>query len=145
MNKLVIAFLGAVTVFAVGFVLVELHAPLTPSDAHDGRDARDSRPPGTPWVPPPLPPPSASHPSGFGGPPVAGASSSTRPERPPALPPVPSSLPGTPDPGDVVIDGKTRREWHSYYQERQRKAAIEILHYQTVVDRAIAGEEPDPR
>ncbi len=60
------------------------------------------------------------------------------------LPPVPTAAPGAADPGDVVIDGKTRREWHAYYQERQRKGAIEVLRYQTIVDRAIAGEEPDP-
>jgi hypothetical protein len=141
MNKLVIVFLGAVTVFAVAFVLVELHAPLTPKDAPDARTPV----PGTSWVPPPIPQRSMSRTSAFAGPPVPGAPPSTRPEHPPALPPVPAAAPGAADPGDVVIDGKTRREWHIYYQERQRKVAIEILRYQTIVDRAIAGEEPDPR
>ena len=142
MNKLVIALLAAVTLFAVIFVFVELHAPLSAADARDTPAPR----PGTPWVPPPLPPPSPSHPSGFAPPSPPGAPPSTHAERPPQLPPVPQPAePGAHDPGTDVIDGKTRREWHSYYEERQRKGAIEILRYQTVVDRAVAGEEPDPK
>lgn len=142
MNKLVIALLGAVTLFAVVFVFVELHAPLSSEDVHDARTPR----PGTPWVPPPLPPPSPSHPSAFGLPSPAGAPPSTHAERPPQLPPVPQpATSGAHDPANDVIDGKTRREWHAYYDERQRKSAIELLRYQTLVDRAVAGEEPDPK
>jgi len=131
--KLVVPLLAVVTIVAVGFVLVELHAPLTP-----GAPPPSSSPPSS-WPsssPPPLapgaPPPVASPP------PVTAA----RPVPPPiAAPPVaPAS-----DPLDVVVRGKTRREWHAYYAERQLQIAAEVQRYQAVVDRAIAGEEPDPR
>jgi hypothetical protein len=45
----------------------------------------------------------------------------------------------------VVVRGKTRREWHAYYADRQVAIAAELQRYQAIVDRSIAGEEPDPR
>ena len=121
MMKIVVPLLGAIVVIAVGFVLVELRAPLTPS-------------PPTTTAPPPLAPPPVAPP------PVA---------PPPAAPRAANSQPAPPsppaDPLDVVVRGKTRREWHAYYAERQQKMTADIQRYQAIVDRAIAGEEPDPR
>jgi hypothetical protein len=124
MMKILVPLLAAVTIIAVGFVLVELHAPITPA-----------APPSS------TPPPFAAPP--VAAPPVAAA-------RPPVVapaPPPPAAPPQAPssDPLDVVVRGKTRREWHAYYTQRQQQLSIEILRYQSVVDRAIAGEEPDPR
>jgi hypothetical protein len=118
MMKILVPLLAAITIFAVGFVLVELRAPVAP--------ATSPPPPPTP-VAAPLPPP--------------------RPTPSPKLP-TPNAQPTPPSTGDpleVVVRGKTRREWHIYYAERQKQTAIEILRYQTIVDRAVAGEEPDPR
>jgi hypothetical protein len=122
--KILLPLLAAVVLFAVGFVLVELHAPITPPAA------ATSPPPPPPVAappvavaPPPPPPPVAA--------PIAPAVA------PPAAPPS--------DPLDVVVRGKTRREWHLFYGERQQQLAVEIQRYQSIVDRAIAGEEPDPR
>jgi hypothetical protein len=127
MKKLLVALFAVVTVVAVGFVLVEMRSPLS------------------------KPEPPSSHTSAFAPPPSANAPATApagmlqRPDRPPPIPPVPSAAPGEPDPGAVVVDGKTRSEWHKYYAERQRLTTIEILRYQSVIDRAIAGEEPDPK
>ncbi|HEX8953620.1 MAG TPA: hypothetical protein VF945_17305, partial [Polyangia bacterium] len=71
---------------------------------------------------------------------------------PSSIPHAPLPPPGTAAPAppaadrlDVVVRGKTRREWHAYYAERQRQITVEVQRYQAVVDRAVAGEEPDPR
>ncbi|HXU70951.1 MAG TPA: hypothetical protein VN947_16570 [Polyangia bacterium] len=132
MKKLLVPLLATVLVVALGFVIVELHAPLSPSsDEHAS-------------APPPSPP--SAHTSAFAPPSSAAPPTGpARPERPPTLPPVPPPSPDAPDPGDVVVDGKTRTEWHRYYAERQRQMTIDMLKYQTVIDRAIAGEEPDPK
>lgn len=137
MKKLLVPVLAAVLVVAVGFVLVELHAPLSPSSDTRTPDTR------TPGAPPPGPP--SAHAGAFATPGAPPAKGPPRPERPPTLPPVPSGSAGVPDPGDVVIDGRTRRQWHAYYAERQRQMTVEMLRYQTIIDRAIAGEEPDPK
>jgi hypothetical protein len=121
-TKILVPLLAAVTIFAVGFVLVELHAPITPPEAPSS-----PAPPVAPPVAAPPPSPALAAPS----PPLAA------PGPPPAAPPS--------DPLDVVVRGKTRRDWHAYYAQRQQQISIEILRYQTIVDRAIAGEEPDPR
>jgi len=169
MKKLLVPLLATVLVVALGFVIVELHAPLSPSSdehapapppgppsAHTSAfappssaapptgPARPERPPTLPPVPPPSPP--SAHTSAFAPPSSAAPPTGpARPERPPTLPPVPPPSPDAPDPGDVVVDGKTRTEWHRYYAERQRQMTIDMLKYQTVIDRAIAGEEPDPK
>jgi hypothetical protein len=44
---------------------------------------------------------------------------------------------------DVVVNGKTRREWHNYFAERQRQIIAEMARAQPIVDRAERGEEPD--
>jgi hypothetical protein len=134
MKKLLIPLFGLVLVGAVAFVLVELRAPLSSGTEPPATHKSAFADPGS--APPPSSPssPSSSLP----------AKLPPRPERPPPLPPLPKAAPGSPDPADVVIDGKTRREWHVYYADRQRKTTIEILRYQTTIDRAVAGEEPDP-
>jgi hypothetical protein len=114
--------LALVTVFAVGFVLVELHAPLSSSAP-------------LPTTPPPPPSP-AFRPPPVATPPVAAAA---------PMPPSPQPTAPPADPLDVVVRGKTRREWHAYYAERQQQITADIQRYQSVIDRAIAGEEPDPR
>ena len=148
--KLVVPLLAAVVIFAVGFVLVELHAPLSPAT---------TTPP-----PPVVEPPAATRPPIAPGrplPPGAVAERHRRPSRPPPSraapepapaaeppPPPPAEPPPVPpanDPLDVVVRGKTRREWHAYYAERQEQLAADMQRYQAVIDRAIAGEEPDPR
>jgi hypothetical protein len=43
-----------------------------------------------------------------------------------------------------VVNGKTRREWHNYFAERQRQMVTEMARAQPIVDRAERGEEPDP-
>ncbi|MGZ3428700.1 MAG: hypothetical protein ACXVCV_18735 [Polyangia bacterium] len=121
-TKILVPLLAAVTIFAVGFVLVELHAPITPPEAPSSPAA-----PAAPPVAAPPPTPAVAAPN----PPLAA------PSPPPAAPPS--------DPLDVVVRGRTRRDWHAYYAQRQQQISIEILRYQTIVDRAIAGEEPDPR
>ena len=126
MMKILVPLLAAITIVAVGFVLVELHAPITPA----APPSSTSSPPST--APPLAAPPIAAAPQ----PPVVAAA----PAPSTAPPQAPSS-----DPLDVVVRGKTRREWHAYYAQRQQQISVEILRYQTVVDRAIAGEEPDPR
>jgi hypothetical protein len=132
MKKLLVPALAVIVVVAVGFVLVELHAPLTPSSATPPSPALPvaAPPPLAPARPPPAAPPVAA-------PPI---------HAPPGTPPV-TVAPAAPaaDPLDVVVRGKTRREWHAYYAERQRLMTADIQRYQAIVDRAIAGEEPDPR
>lgn len=122
MMKVLVPLLALVTVVAVGFVLVELHAPM--SHADDTAAPREVTPRAD--VAPPAPPPVA--------PPVAA---------PAAAAPPPVVAPPS-DPLDVVVHGKTRREWHAYYADRQIQIAQEIARYQAIVDRAIRGEEPDP-
>jgi hypothetical protein len=106
-------------------------------------------PPTPPPVAPPsraiAPPPPQIAPPLASAPPVATASAPPTTSEPPAAPP-PEPAPTAParDPLDVVVRGKTRREWHAYYSERQQQIAAEITRYQSVIDRAVAGEEPDP-
>lgn len=134
MMKLIVPLLAVVTVIAVAFILVELRAPLTPS-------------PTTPTTPPAprfAPPPNTTQPA----PPAAPAATAQRPitrtstQSPQGPRPYPEP---PPDRLDVVVNGKTRREWHAYYAERQQQYVAEMQRYQSVVDRAINGEEPDPR
>jgi hypothetical protein len=112
---------AVIIIVAVGFVLVELHAPLSS--------------PTTPSAPPVAAPPTIP----VAGPPVAAPA--PRPAAPPLA--APPTAPAA-DPLDAVVRGKTRREWHTYYAERQQKMTADIQRYQAIVDRAIAGEEPDP-
>jgi len=126
MTKLLVPLLAGITLFAVGFVLVELHAPLTPSP-----------PPSLPSPRPIAAPPAVAPP--VAAPPVATPSFVPNPQ-----PPTPNPEPPPSDPLDVVVRGKTRREWHAYYAERQQEAVAEMQRHQAIVDRAIAGEEPDP-
>ena len=130
MMKIVVPLLGAIVVIAVGFVLVELRAPLTPS-------------PPTTTAPPPLAPPPVAPPP-VAPPPAAPRAANSQPPTPNPQPSAPQP-PAPSDPLDVVVRGKTRREWHAYYAERQQKMTADIQRYQAIVDRAIAGEEPDPR
>ena len=124
--KLLVPLLAIVTIFAVGFVLVELRAPLArapqpPAPAPAATTTGERPLPARPPVAAPLP--SAAPPV---APPVAS------PAAPPVAPPS--------DPLDVVVRGKTRREWHAYYAERQRQIVADLQRYQSIVDRAIAGE-----
>jgi hypothetical protein len=124
--KLLVPLLAIVTIFAVGFVLVELRAPLAPSSPSPS--------------PSPSPPPTAP-------PPVAAPPAAPRAAAPPSVAPSIAEPPVAPpsDPLDVVVRGKTRREWHAYYSEREQEIVAEMQRHQAIVDRAIAGEEPDPR
>ncbi|MDB4964409.1 MAG: hypothetical protein JWN44_98 [Myxococcales bacterium] len=131
MRGVLIGILAVVTLGTVVFVLIDMYAARAPSSAAsapvaDGAPATDPTPPPTVVAPPPSP--SVS---------------------PPALAPAPATpapAAGTPvDPMDVVINGKTRREWHIYFAERQRAMAEEMARAQPIVDRAERGEEPDPR
>jgi hypothetical protein len=130
--KLLVPLLALVTLFAVGFVLVGLRAPLTPS----------SSPSPTPSPPPIAAPPVAAPP--VAAPPVTAPVAAPR-FVPNPEPPTPNPEPPATDPLDVIVRGKTRREWHAYYAERQQETVAEMQRHQAVVDRAIAGEEPDPR
>jgi hypothetical protein len=123
--KLVVPLLAAVTIFALGFVLVELHAPLAPAPSS----------PSPPLAAPPLAPSVATPPPA--APRIVAAPAAPSVAAPPVAP--------ASDPLDVVVRGKTRREWHAYYAERQQEIVAEIQRHQAIVDRAIAGEEPDPR
>src|SRR5262249_33489191 len=98
MLKIVVPLLALVTVVAVVFVLVELHAP-----SHAADEPPPAAPPSLPIVPA-TPPPVAVQ-RGAPPPPVAAA-------QPAAQPPI---APPPSDPLDVVVRGKTRREWHAYY------------------------------
>jgi hypothetical protein len=110
--KILLPLLAAITLVAVGFVLVELHTPITPAA-----------------TPPPTPAPVAA----------------PLPRFPGIVPPRVAAPPSTStDPLDVVVNGKTRREWHAIYTDRELQIYNEIHVHQTLVDRAIAGEEPDP-
>jgi hypothetical protein len=120
--KLLLPLLAAVTLIAVGFVLVELHAPITPSPSPIA-----APPPPAQFVPPPIAPPP---------PPPQNSQLPTPNSQPP---------PSPADPLDVVVRGRSRRDWHAYYSDRQQQLAGQIARYQAVIDRAIAGEEPDPR
>ena len=60
--------------------------------------------------------------------------------RPPPRPAAPAAI----DPLDVVIDGKTRRDWRKYYAARQQQLGAELYRHQSIIKRAEAGEEPDP-
>jgi hypothetical protein len=128
--KLLVPLLAIVTLFAVGFVLVELRAPLASSPSSPSLSPSPS--------PPPIAPPPVAAPL-VAAPPVA--------EHfiPPAQPPAANPESPATDPLDVVVRGKTRREWHAYYAERQQELVAEMQRHQAIVDRAIAGEEPDPR
>ena len=113
---------------AVVFMFVELRAPL--SHARAALVARQRARPAAAAPPPPATAPPAHR---------------RRPERPPPTPPVPRRRRGEPDPLEVVVNGKTRREWHAYYAERaapdrQSKSCAT----RPSSDRASAGEEPDP-
>jgi len=143
MTKLAVPLLAAITVFAVAFVLWELHAPLSSSTAPT------SAPSPPPIAPRPLPPVAAPP---VAAPPVAAPAPSppAAQTEPPAVVPPPAAAPSenpppAQDPLDVVVRGKTRREWHAYYAERQQEMVADIQRYQSVIDRAVAGEEPDPR
>jgi len=134
MNKVVVALLALFIVGAVVFILVELRAPLAPAS------------PAAPASPSPSSAaPSSRLPSQPRAQPIP-APPSLNPRAQPALPSAQPSAPSpTGDPLDVVVRGRTRREWHAYYAERQRQITADIQSYQAIVDRAIAGEEPDPR
>lgn len=140
MMKLLLPLLAFVTIFAVGFVLVELHAPLQPgSPAAPETGAPPNAAP--PRVALPLAP-SAAPPA---APRVAAPPAAPPPEPSPSAAPPNENPPPANDPLDVVVRGKTRREWHAYYAERQQQIVAEIARYQSVIDRAVGGEEPDPR
>lgn len=144
MRAVGLAALAAVTLVTVISVLVELRAATSPPRRVDVE--------GTAKAPPPAAPSSMvsagtaavnaatpTHAASMSA--SAGASAS---DRAPAAAASPSpSLPA--DPLDQVVGGKSKREWRAYYADRQRRIVSDIDHYQQVVDRAIRGEEPDPR
>jgi hypothetical protein len=132
MKKLTVPLLALVTIVAVASVLFELHAPLSP--------AAPSSPSSPSGAAQPLPPPPAQARPPVPAPPAL----NPRPQLPVANS-QPSAPPPSGDPLDVVVRGRTRREWHAYYADRQREITADIQSYQALVDRAIAGEELDPR
>ena len=135
MMKLLVPLLAIVTVFAVGFVLFELHAPLSAGSPPASAPPSVSPPPPLAAAPPPPVAPIPARPAPAPAP---------TPQAPTAAPPSENPPPAA-DPLDVVVRGKTRREWHAYYAERQQQMVAEIQRYQSIIDRAVAGEEPDPR
>jgi hypothetical protein len=141
--KIVVPLLALITIVAVGFVLVGLHAPSHVSDTaspNPGALSNSASP--NPHVSDTASPNAHVSNTASPTPPVAAPPVPAPPAaEPPAAPP--PAAPPT-DPLDVVVRGKTRREWHAYYAERQQQMALEIARYQQVVDRAVHGEEPDP-
>jgi hypothetical protein len=133
--------LGIATLGLVIFIIVELYASRSPS-----RRASGAAPSGAGTVVAPAPPASTSAaPLAAPGSPPVPAPSAPPPGRPapsePELTPVRPAV----DPLDTVVQGKTRREWHAYYNERQRETVAEIARLETIVGRAERGEEPDPK
>jgi hypothetical protein len=124
MRILAIAALLAATLALTAWILLDLRV------AH--REPEPAAP--HPATAPPLPPPPRA---------TLTPPSPSPPPRVPAPPPPPAPSPG--DPRDRVVDGKTLREWRHYYAERQHEIMAEMDRYQSVVARAEAGEEPDPR
>lgn len=141
MRTLGLALLALVLIGAVAYALVELNAANAPPDVPAPVAAAPSSPSlptpssSTPTAPPRAPAPSlASTPTPRAATPNAAPAPRFRPAAPPASSPL-----------EVRINGKTRREWHDYFQARRRAIEAEIERNQPVIDEANAGGEPDPR
>lgn len=118
--------LAVVTLGLVIFIFVNLHEATTASLAADAGHV-DLAPTPQPPTPPPIAP--------------------TPPPPPPIAhvqPPTATAPPRSIDPLDQVVQGKTRREWRATYTARQKRTLSEIEKHQAIIDRATAGEEPDP-
>lgn len=122
--------LALVTIGLVVFIFAELHTAQSPA--------------ATPSPAPPSPLPtiaSPTPPTSFAPPP--------RPRLAPHPPVTPATAPTpSPPPAPVadtrVIEGRTRDQWRAYYDERRRRTLADLDRSQQIVDRATAGEEPDP-
>jgi hypothetical protein len=121
-RPLALAALAAVTLALAAFVLVETRSRPTP-------------PPTSPTTEPSPSAPASAVPTARAS--SANSQPSTLNSQPPPPPPR--------DPLDTVINGKTRRQWHAYYADRQQQMLADIERYQQIVTRAERGEEPDPR
>ena len=126
MRAVGLAALLVVTLGTVIFVFVELHA------------ARSNGPPPVEPSPPAAVPVEPS--------PASPAASATPKGAAPAASPQGPSAPEAPtDPLDRVVQGRTRRQWHEHYAERQRQANADIERYQELLERSERGEEADAR
>ena len=131
MRGVLIGILAVVTLATVIFDLIEMYAARRPS----------APPPEAIAQQPPSPP----------EPPAAAIAAPPTTTPPPPAPPLPSNAPAIApppappaDPLDVVVNGKTKREWHAYFAERARQMQAEMARAQPIVDRMERGEEPDP-
>jgi hypothetical protein len=120
MRNALLALLALGTLGIVIFLFVEVHAARSPA-LDEPTSVAAPQPSPQPPQPSPTPPPSA---------PAA------------AVPAKPAAGPA--DPLDTVVNGKTRRQWHAYYADRERQMQAEIDRRQEIVSRAERGEEPDP-
>jgi hypothetical protein len=120
MRSVGLAALAVMTIGVVVFVFVELHAAKAPTETV-ATPAPTSLPAPTPSVTEPAV------------------------DRP-APTPTPTQTPTTSqsdDPMDRVVQGKTRREWRSYYAQQHKRILADLDRYQEVIEGSSDGQEHD--
>jgi hypothetical protein len=116
MRALGLLALAVATIGVVVFVFVELHAAKAPATS----PATSPSPPASSAVEPPV---------------------VSRPLPPAAT--TPTVGPDLSDPMDRVVQGKTRREWRTYFAAQQRRILADLDRYQEIIDDSSDGKEHD--